>query len=176
MSTTSTTFPRIQSSQLDGRAEPFRYRQAQLHRLYESLIEAASTIKLAIQTDSFLTSTEVDFEFARALSELRTHYESLDFQRDLKAVHQIETGVENVQNAKPVGIVYIVPSRWTLTFSVLSALGAAVAAGSCVVVEVSRFGLTSPSPSSNMLWHTASRDTDANLCRSEEGVDWSVGC
>ena len=137
MSKPSVVFPGIQTSQLDGRAQSFRYKQGQLHRLYEALTRSASTLKLAIQTDSFLSSTEVDFEFAQALSELRLHYESLDLKADLKTVRLVETGVENLERTRPVGMVYIVPSKWSLAFSVLSALGAAVAAGSCVIVEVS---------------------------------------
>ena len=137
MSTTSMLFPRIQSSQLDGRAQSFRHRQVQLHRLYEALTTSSSKTKLAIQADAILSSTEVDFELTQALTEFRIHYESLDLKKDLESARKIETGVDNVENTRPVGVVYIIPSRWNLTFSVISALGAAIAAGSCVIVEVS---------------------------------------
>jgi acyl-CoA reductase-like NAD-dependent aldehyde dehydrogenase len=123
-------------SRLDHRAQSFRHKQAQLYRLYETLIRSADKVKLATQSDSFLSSTEADYEFARAMSELRTHYESLDLQTELQATRKVVTGVENVEMTKPIGIVYIIPYRRSLVFSVLAALGAAVAAGSCVVVEV----------------------------------------
>lgn len=133
------TFPRIQVSQLDGRAHSFRHKESQFHGLYNGLLKSADTIKLAIQGDYLLTSTEVDFEFAQVLSELRTHFESLDCQKDLKLARLIETGVDNVERTIPVGIVYIVPSKWSLVSSVISVVGAAIVAGSCAIVEVSQF-------------------------------------
>lgn len=137
MATISKEFPSIQISHLDGRAHSYRYKQAQFHRLYDILTKSASTLKLAIQADSVLTSIEADFEFARTLLELRTHYDSLDLEGDLKAARKVESGVDNVARTRPLGIVYIIPSKSSLAFSILSALGAAIAAGSCVIVEVS---------------------------------------
>lgn len=132
----SKEFLSIQISHLEGRGHTYRYKQEQFHRLYDLLTKSANTLKLAIQADSVLSSAEADFEFARALLELRIHHDSLDLENDLKQARKVETGVDNVERVRPVGIVYIVPSKSSLAFSVLSALGAAIAAGSCVIVEV----------------------------------------
>lgn len=131
-------FPEIQLSLLDGRAETFRYREAQLYTLFEALKRSSQKLKVAIQADYLLSATEADLELATTLSELRHHYEALDPQKELEATRQVEKGAENVSRAKPVGIVYIIPSRWSLTFSIVSALSAAMAAGCCAIVEVSQ--------------------------------------
>ncbi|KEF60635.1 uncharacterized protein A1O9_02196 [Exophiala aquamarina CBS 119918] len=136
MATISKEFPNIQISHLDSRAHSYRYKQAQFHRLYDILTKSSSTLKLAIQADSVLTSMEADFEFASTLLELRTHYDSLDLEKDLRAARKVELGLDNIERTRPVGIVYIIPSKSSLAFSVLSALGAAIAAGACAIVEL----------------------------------------
>lgn len=134
---TLSKLPNIQVSVLDGRAQSHHYKKDQFRRLHDLLTTSANNLKVAIQADSALNPTEADFEIARALLELRMHYESLDLQRDLVAARKVESGVDNSERVRPVGVVYIIPSKSNLTFSTLSVLGAAIAAGSCIVVEVS---------------------------------------
>jgi acyl-CoA reductase-like NAD-dependent aldehyde dehydrogenase len=136
MAPISLPFPRIQIAQLERRAQSFRYIEAQFHRLYDSLTNSASTIKLAIQADSLHGSAEVDFEFALALSELRAQFNYLNQWKNSVETHYSKSGLTDIKRTRPVGIVYIIPSKWTLTYCVLSALGAAMAAGCCVIVEV----------------------------------------
>lgn len=137
MSTLSAVFPKIETSRLDGQAQSFRYKQAALRRLHEALIEAATKLKTSIQADWFISSLEADLELSKTLLELRSLYESLDLQKDIKSIHQIEKGHQNLERTRPLDIVYIKPSKWSLLYSVISPLAAAVAAGCCVVVEVS---------------------------------------
>lgn len=129
-------FPRIQISQLEERAQSIRHKQLQFHHLYAALTKSAAELKLAVQADLGQTLAEVDFEFTLALSELRTHYNYLNLKKDLETARRIEFGTENPEGTRPVGIVYIVPAKWNLCYSVLSPLGAAMAAGNCVILEV----------------------------------------
>ena len=77
---------------------------------------------------------EALFEYSLSLSELRAHYESIDFEKEAQATKTIENGNESLNRSAAIGIVYIVP-RGGL-YSVLSSLCAAMAAGNCVIVEV----------------------------------------
>lgn len=100
---------------------------------------SASAIKLAIQADSGHSPNEVEFEFTAAISELKDLYESCNLAQELDSLRRVTKGENNAERTKPVGIVYMVPSTWSLFYSVISPLGAALAAGNCVILEVGRF-------------------------------------
>lgn len=131
-------FPRIAISHLEGRAQSIHYRQTQLHRLQTELIGSKDEIKATIKADVGHTSHEVDFEYTLVLSELRQHFEGLNPKDELAATRQIELGHDNFCRSKSTSIAYIVPSTHVLLYSVLSPVCAAIAAGSCVIVEVSQ--------------------------------------
>lgn len=138
MSTPSLPFPRLQIAQSEGRGQSTLYKQAQFRRLHKSLTTSAPAIKLAIQADSGHLQNEVEFEFTLAISEIRDLYTSLDLAQALEIHRKVTKGHDNVERTKPVGIVYIVPATWSLFYSVISPLGAALASGNCVVLEVCR--------------------------------------
>lgn len=128
------SFSRIEISSLEGRAQSTRLRQKLFHSLHATLRSSEKTIKEAILADSGHSESEVNLEYALAISELRTHYASVDLEKDLKA----QKAVENLEATTNVGIVYVIPAKQNLFYSVISALTAALAAGNCVVVEVCR--------------------------------------
>jgi acyl-CoA reductase-like NAD-dependent aldehyde dehydrogenase len=131
-------FPRIAISQLEGRAQPIHYRQTQLHRLQTELLNSADKIKASIEADEGHTSHEADFEYILVLSEIRQHYDALNPKNELATTRQIELGNSNLSRSKSTSIAYIEPSPHTWLYSVLSPVCAAIAAGNCVIVEVSR--------------------------------------
>lgn len=137
MATTYPSFPRLQISCLEGRAHGTRHKQAQFQSLHEKLKNSSDAIKAAITADSGHTTSEVEFEFSLALSELRLHFNSLNLQTELAIARKIEAGHDNIGKVRPAGIVYILPQKQNLFYSVISPLCAAIAAGNCVVVEVS---------------------------------------
>lgn len=128
---------RILAANIDGRTQNTRYRQTQFHRLQSVLVEHISEIQDAIRADSGHSCQEVRAEVALALQELRTHYLSLSLEKDLEVEYRIANGKDNLDGWRGVGIVYIEPCMHTFFFSVISALTAALAAGNCVVLEVS---------------------------------------
>lgn len=130
-------FPRISIAEVEGTARSIRHRQLQFHRLQPTLIKNKALLVQALKDDYGYTEVEALFEYSLSLAELRAHYESLDFEKEVQATKTIQNGNESLNRYIGVGIVYIVP-RGGL-YSVLSPLCAAVAAGSCVIVEV---GLT----------------------------------
>lgn len=125
-------FSRIQIANLEGRAQSLRLRQSLFHSLHHALTTSERAIKSAIVAESGDSDTDIALEYSLALSELRTHYDSLDLKAEVKLAHSLEdpTGTTGV------GIIYIVPAQQNLFYSVVSPLCAALAAGNCVVLEV----------------------------------------
>ncbi|KAJ5683597.1 hypothetical protein N7462_006762 [Penicillium macrosclerotiorum] len=152
---------RIRAANLDGRTQNTRYRQSQFHRLQSALVERIADIQDAIRTDSGHTRLEVRAEVVLALQELRTHYTSMSLHKDLDAEYRIANGRDNSDNARGVGIVYIVPSTHTLFFSVISALAAALAAGNCIVLELPQTTMSLPALLRQILSDALDRDTFA---------------
>lgn len=127
---------RLITANIDGRTQNTRYRQSQLHRMQSVLGKHAVEIQDAIHTDTGHTVQEVRAEVILALLELRTHYGTLDVEKDLETEYLIAQGKDSLNAPTGVGIVYIVPCSHTLFFSAISGLAAALAAGNCVVLEV----------------------------------------
>lgn len=101
------------------------------------LVEHIADIQDAIRADSDHSIQEIHAEVVLALQELRTHYLSLSLEKDLEVEYRIARGKDSPDGSRGAGIVYIVPCTHTLFFSVISALAAALAAGNCIVLEVS---------------------------------------
>ncbi|PLB46156.1 ALDH-like protein [Aspergillus steynii IBT 23096] len=171
---TTHPFPRLLAASIDGRCHNTRYRQSQLQCLQSALVHHVEELKKSIQSDSGHSAGEVSAEICLALQELRTHYLSLDLQRDLEAEYRVANGRDNLDGKRGVGIVYIAPCTHTLFFSVVSALSAAVAAGNCVILEVciqlSQTTMTLPTLLRKIL--TTSLDADT-FAISEERPDAS---
>jgi len=105
--------------------------------LQTELVKSKDEIKATIKADVGHTSHEADFEYTLVLSELRQHFQGLNSQDELAATRLIELGHDRFGRSKSISIVYIVPGTHTLLYSVLSPVCAAIAAGNCVIVEVS---------------------------------------
>ncbi len=128
----SGAYCRIEISCLEGRAQSVRFRQKLFHSLYNALKSSASALREAIAADSGNGEAEVALELALALSELRTHYDTLNLEEELKE----QRALENLNATTNIGIIYVIPAKQNLYYSVISALTAALAAGNCVIVEV----------------------------------------
>ena len=129
---TTQPFSRIQIAQLEGRPQSVRLRQSLFHALHIALTASEGPIKRAIAADSGCSDADAAFEYSLALSELRTHYDSLDLKTEIEFAHALE----NPKGTTTLGIVYVIPTQRNLFYSVLSPLCAAVAGGNCVVLEV----------------------------------------
>lgn len=123
---------RIEIASLECKAQSTRFRQKLLHSLHHALTSAEKKIKDAISIDTGYTDLETALEYSLAISELRTHYNSLDLEGDKKS----QRAVENLNATTSVGIVYITPSNQNLFYSVISGVTAAITAGNCVILEV----------------------------------------
>ncbi|KAJ9641254.1 hypothetical protein H2204_002932 [Knufia peltigerae] len=127
------SFSRLEIACLEGRLQSVRFRQKSFHSLYNIIQTQSSNIKDAIAADTGHTEAEVTLEYALAISELRSHYDELNLEEDIKQQHSLENLKATTTNT---GIVYLIPSKQNLFYSVISALTASLAAGNCVVVEL----------------------------------------
>lgn len=122
---------------IDGRTDNIRYRQNELHRLHTSLGDKASLICAAITADISSTAVEAETEFFLAMDSIRKSYYTLDFDRSIKDEYLVTTGEDNPERSKGVGLVTIRPTSHSKFYSVVAPLAAAIAAGNCVLLEVS---------------------------------------
>lgn len=137
MASDAAAIDRLQASVVDGRTENGRYRQDQLQRLHRSLREEASQITAALLADSKSSSSEVDAEYYLGMEAVRHFYDSLDFGRDLKEEYSVVRGEDNVTRRVGAGLVVIRPTSHTRFYSIVTPLAAAIAAGNCIILEVS---------------------------------------
>jgi acyl-CoA reductase-like NAD-dependent aldehyde dehydrogenase len=132
-----TPFPRISAAHIEGSTRSVRHRQQQFHRLHSTLVSSKSQLVEALSIDNDFTDTEALFEYSLALFDLRHMYESLNLEAELAASNIIGRGHDGLLRKVGLGIVYIMPEKKKSSlYSVLSPLGAAMAAGNCVIVEV----------------------------------------
>lgn len=129
----SKPFSRLEISSLDGRALSTRFRQKVFHSLHTTLKSSEKLIKDAIAADTGHSESEVTLEYALALFEARAHYDTLNLEDDLKA----QRALENLEATTNIGIVYVIPTKQNIFYSVVSAITASLAAGNCVILEVS---------------------------------------
>jgi hypothetical protein len=131
-------FPRIAIASIEGTARSVRHRQQQLIILFNSLLRLKFDLVDAIKNDFNFSDAEALLEYSLTLKEIKTHYESLNMVIENAKRRSFETGEDNRDHSVPFkAAVYIAPEKGL--FSTLAPLAAAMAAGNCVVLEVSKF-------------------------------------
>lgn len=129
---------RVEGATIDGRLRILRIRQKQFLALHQALVAHREAFLQAIKEDDGYSDKEAKIIIASALIEVRNHYDALDFKTDLEKEYSLAKNKSNEDRRVPLGIAYIIADRFTTFYSVVSALSAALEAGACVVVEVSR--------------------------------------
>lgn len=131
---------RLQESVVDGRAENGRYRQDQLQSLHKTLREEAGQLCAALQADAARSTTaEVEAEYFLTMQAVKHWYDSIDFEKDLEEEYRVAHGKDNVARRVGAGLVVVKPTSHTRLYSIVAPLAAAVAAGNCIVLEVSSY-------------------------------------
>lgn len=129
----------IREAAIDGRLHNIIYRQTQLEKLQTALSTNLASIENAIRIDSGNSETEVAIEYILTLQCVRDYYNTLNAEESLHKEYSLAREEDAPEHLEPIGIVYVVPSAYTPFYSIITALSAAIAAGNCVVVEVSSF-------------------------------------
>ena len=127
---------KVWNAAIDGRSRDLRFRQKQLRSLKDWVTKRAKETTQAIGQDLDCTKGEAEYVLARTLFELRQHYDNLSLQEELQLEYSIKNSRTCAERRIAVGIAYIIPEKTTLFYSVLSALYAAIEAGSCCIIEV----------------------------------------
>jgi len=134
----SSLIQRIQSANIAGQARTPRFIQDQLRKLHDALVENFKDICQAIVNDSSHTTAEAGVEFFLALTAVKDQYSDIDFHKEIDEEYNIANEKDAASRKVPAGIVYIIPSQYTLFYSLIAPLSAAIAAGNCVIAEVNR--------------------------------------
>lgn len=133
---TSAEIRGILSTVQDGRTKDVRYRQRQFLSLHQWIDSHRPEIEVAVRKDDHCTDIEARFVLALTLQDLRRHYDGLDLKNALEEEYRVKYGRNNPGGSIPEDVVYIIPEKFTLFYSVMSALFAGIAAGSCCIIEV----------------------------------------
>ncbi|GAB7351468.1 hypothetical protein MBLNU459_g2127t1 [Dothideomycetes sp. NU459] len=130
-------FAPLRAAAIDGRTRTVFYRQTQLEKLHQQLVENSSAIQEAIVNDSGITKAEARTEYALALADVKERYAELDPKKELAAEYSIANGKDAADLRIGAGVVYIqANSVHSVFYSVISPLSAAIAAGNCIVLQV----------------------------------------
>lgn len=127
----------LQATALTSRCHNAFFRQKQLKALHDTLRQNTSSIKDAIKQDTRVSDAEATVQVALALDNVKEHYSSIDVKKELVQEYRITNGTDASDRSEPWGVVYVEPQQnHTPFFSVIVALGAALAAGNCVGLKV----------------------------------------
>jgi acyl-CoA reductase-like NAD-dependent aldehyde dehydrogenase len=132
-------FSKVRSAAIDGRLHSVYYRKTQLKQLFDVLVKNSQLIRHAIAEDSEHRRVEVELEFLLAVQSLKDSYNALNPERELKNEYLIANRRDSPLNREPIGIAIIEPTAHTFLYSVITAVGSAIAAGNTFILWVSRF-------------------------------------
>ena len=142
MNSSTSSLKRIQAANIDGRARSPGFIQGQLKGLHDSLVENLRDLCQGIQTDTSHSHSEIAIEYFLALNDIKEHYKEINFEDLLAEEYLVANGKASPFRRTAAGIVYITPTSHTLLYSVIAPLSAAIAAGNCVILEVSLYDMS----------------------------------
>lgn len=126
----------VREAALDGRMHNILTRRTQLEALQQALLDKADTIQGAIRAGTDCAAPEAAVEYLLTLNTLKEYHQSLNIDGAHQDEYAIARGEDAASRREPVGIVYIVPTSYTVFYSVLVAVAGALTAGNCTVIEV----------------------------------------
>ncbi|KAI9732765.1 MAG: hypothetical protein M1834_003703 [Cirrosporium novae-zelandiae] len=135
-SSSSQSLARLLAAEVDGRTAAPRYRLSQLRHLHTALLSNAQELREAIIADSGHTPAEAEAEFLLTMACVREFFGGIDVKKDVEEEYRVARGESAPERRVGKGLVWIVTGPGPGLFGVVGAVGAAVAAGNCVVVEL----------------------------------------
>lgn len=133
---TSIEIRTVLSTANDGRTKDLRYRQNQFLSLHQWITSHLVDIEAAICNDEHLAEHEARFMISLTLGEIERFYSALDLKTTLEEEYSVKYGRNNAGGRSPENLIYILPEKFTRFYSVMCALCACIAAGSCCMIEV----------------------------------------
>ncbi|KAF9733979.1 hypothetical protein PMIN06_005191 [Paraphaeosphaeria minitans] len=156
----ATTLANLNATALTGRScNPF-FRREQLKSLHDTLRGEINAVRDALRQDQHVTDAEATIEIATTLRHLKTHYAEIDQKAELERENRPTKAKDAADRTEPWGVVYIEPNlEHTPFFSVIEPLGAAIAAGSCIVLKLENTPRALPSLLRSLLPKALQPDT-----------------
>jgi acyl-CoA reductase-like NAD-dependent aldehyde dehydrogenase len=138
MSDFTTIFPKLQDTLADGRLANVFFRRDQLRQLRDTLLKHKDALLDGIIQDSDYAPTEAFVELYLTLSAIKSYHDELKPEEQLDEEYRVAKGRDAPDARESVGIALITPQKHSFVYSVIVPLAAAIAAGNCVAVVVSR--------------------------------------
>jgi acyl-CoA reductase-like NAD-dependent aldehyde dehydrogenase len=132
---------RVLASAIEGQAQSLRFIQRQLSKLHTALVQASLDIQASTTKESSITASEAEIQYSQLLNNVKELFVDSDFGSALQSEYRVAKSENAPGNLSPYGTVYIVPSNFNLVYSTVTAVAAAIAAGNCVILEVSALRL-----------------------------------
>jgi acyl-CoA reductase-like NAD-dependent aldehyde dehydrogenase len=129
-------FSKIRSAAIDGRLHNPIYRKIQLKSLHDTLSKSLGELQRIIARDTGHGPAEVKLECWLALRCISEAYTAIDPAKALEDEYAIASRRDADDAREPVGIIVIEPATYTFFYSLVSALVPALAAGNCVLIQV----------------------------------------
>lgn len=127
----------LQATGFTARCHNAFFRQKQLYALHNILRNNTIAIKDAIKQDTGVSDAEAATEVALALDTIKEHYSAIVGKKELEEEFRIANSKDANDHRRPWDVAYLESQRsHTPFFSVIVALSAALAAGSCVALKV----------------------------------------
>ncbi|KAF2856661.1 ALDH-like protein [Plenodomus tracheiphilus IPT5] len=169
--TPEVAFANLQATALSARCHNSFFRQKQLKTLHDVLRNNSSALKDAVKQDTRVSDEEAATEVALSLSIVKEHYGAIDAKKELEQEYRITNGKDADDKREPWGVAYIEPQQnHTPFFAVIAPLGAALAAGNCVVLKLESNLRALPSLVPKLLSEALESDTFA-IISTEPGHD-----
>lgn len=128
----------IRESVVDGIAVTPRFREKQLASLHQALLSARDEIIQAIAAESQSHTNEATAQFLMVMQAIKTFHDAVNPKTLIEDEYQISKGKNHTSKRSPYGCAYIKPSTCDIFYSTTVPIAAAIAAGNCVVLELSQ--------------------------------------
>ncbi|KAF2091441.1 ALDH-like protein [Saccharata proteae CBS 121410] len=164
---------KVRAAAIDGRLDNVYFRQDQFRRLHSVLVEREEEALEAIAHDSGHIDAEAKIQYYLVLSSIKRYLSQLDPEKSLQEEYRIANGADALDRVESVGIVYVEPTTHTLFYSALVPIAGALAAGSCVVLQLQDTLLEAPNLVRKIL--SAALDPDVFMIVQEMPDDQYLG-
>lgn len=128
---------RVLAAAVEGQAQSQRFIQRQLSRLHEHFVKDGPAIRAAMKNDGSQTKSEIEIQYTLALESITATFSESDFEKALATEYKIAHSENTPDHRCAYGAAYIAPATYNLVYSTIAAVSTAIAAGNCVILEVS---------------------------------------
>ncbi len=127
---------RVLASAVEGQAQSPRFVQSQLSSLHAALKKEGPAIRATIESESRHTTAEIQIQYALALEAVAALFAESNLEKALEVEYWLARRENSLSHSVAYPLAYILPSSYNFFNACVTAVAAAIAAGSCVILEV----------------------------------------